>query len=84
VDRFGNLVTNIEAAHLPLVRSVDIGFVSIAGLAPTFGEVAHGELLALVGSSGFLEVCVRDGSAFARLGVHRGTKVVVRGAPRDA
>ena len=81
VDRFGNLVTNIDAAALPVVRSVDIGFVSIAGLASTFGSAAHGELLALVGSSGFLEVSVRDGSATDRLGIGRGTMVVVRGEP---
>lgn len=58
--------------------------VDVAGLAArfvtTYGEGAPGELLALVGNAGRLEIAVRQGSAAARLGGVRGTPVHVRRA----
>jgi S-adenosylmethionine hydrolase len=55
--------------------------VKIAGraarLVRTYGEAARGELVALFGSSGFVEVAVREGSAAAVLGVTRGDSVVL-------
>jgi S-adenosylmethionine hydrolase len=44
----------------------------------TYGEGRSGELLALIGSSGRLELAVREGSAAARLGAFRGAPVQVR------
>ncbi len=44
-------------------------------LCTTYGEVASGAPLALVGSSGWLEIAVRDGSAAAVLGLQPGDKV---------
>jgi S-adenosylmethionine hydrolase len=72
IDRFGNLITDLEAtAH---TRSVEIAGVHVP-LADTYGEVPKGELLAVVGSFGTLEIAVREGSAAARLGVGRGEPV---------
>lgn len=72
VDRFGNLVTNFIA--------VRAGVVEIAGraipLRRTYGDVPPGELVAIIGSSGLLEVAVRDGSAARALGLGRGAPVV--------
>ncbi|HEX7123563.1 MAG TPA: SAM-dependent chlorinase/fluorinase [Gemmatimonadaceae bacterium] len=72
VDRFGNLVTNFIA--------VRAGVVEIAGkaipLRRTYGDVQPGELVAMVGSSGLLEIAVRDGSAAQTLGLGRGTPVL--------
>jgi S-adenosylmethionine hydrolase len=74
VDRFGNLVTNLVA-----VRG---GAVHVAGhraaVHRTYADVAAGALVALVGSSGLLEVAVRDGSAAAAVGIGRGGTVVWR------
>jgi len=77
VDRFGNLVTNIPAGW------VSAGHVVAAGrdLGPvrrSYVEVAPGEVLALVGSAGLLEVAARDGSAAASLGLGRGAEVRVQ------
>lgn len=73
VDRFGNAITNLVG-----VRG---GSVEIAGrvvpLHRTYGDVAPGEACALVGSSGLLEVAVREGSAASVLGIRRGNTVVV-------
>jgi hypothetical protein len=80
VDRFGNLVTNLTEEHLPAhLRAVEFGFSEVHALSRTFSDVEHGGLLALIGSTGSVEICVRDGSAAERFGLGRGAKVVVRG-----
>ncbi|HVA56480.1 MAG TPA: SAM-dependent chlorinase/fluorinase [Gemmatimonadaceae bacterium] len=74
VDRFGNLITNLIG-----VRG---GEVTIAGhtvpVRHTYSDVNAGEIVAVVGSSGLLEVAVRDGNAAVLLGVARGTVVALR------
>jgi len=83
VDRFGNLVTNIEAAALAAFPrqevSTTIGNVRMHGIATAYADVEPGALLAVVGSWGLLEVARRDGSAAAALGVGVGAPVVVEG-----
>jgi hypothetical protein len=74
VDRFGNLVTNIGAR---LSGVVEIGGQLIA-VRRTYADVGEGELVALAGSSGFLEVAVRGGSAAVALAVRRGVPAVWR------
>lgn len=79
VDRFGNLVTSIRAETLEEVgRGVRI---RLGGrplpLVGTYGELDAGQAGALVGSSGRLEIAVREGSAAARFKARRGTPVVV-------
>jgi S-adenosyl-L-methionine hydrolase (adenosine-forming) len=82
VDPFGNLITNIEASQLPADRRalrVEVAGRVVAGLHRTYGEVAPGELLALIGSSGLLEIAVAQGSAAGRLGLGAGAAVDLRG-----
>ncbi len=50
----------------------------IAGVHHTYAEVAPGDVLALVGSEGHLEIAVREGSAARRLGLRSGDRVVLR------
>ena len=74
VDRFGNAITNlvawrggqveVAARQLPIVR--------------TYADVEEGSAAALTGSSGLLEIVVRNGSAASRLGLHRGVEAVLR------
>ncbi|MCH7656061.1 MAG: SAM-dependent chlorinase/fluorinase, partial [Chloroflexi bacterium] len=79
VDRYGNLVTNIPEALLSAAGgglTVDIGGREIAGLSGSFqGEAA---LVAVIGSGGWLEIAVPNGSAARELGVGIGDAVVVR------
>lgn len=74
VDRFGNLITNLMAPRG--------GVVEIAGhtvpLVRAYADVPTGALAALVGSSGLVEVAVRDGSAARLLSAARGVAVVLR------
>jgi S-adenosylmethionine hydrolase len=84
-DRFGNLVTSIREADLgggvPAV--VRVG-ERPARFVKTFGEGAPGELVAMVGSSGRLQVSVREGDAARTHGIGRGEPVRVTLAAPDA
>jgi len=77
IDHFGNAMTNIGTEVL---ESRPRAQVAVAGrrLGPvrrTYGDVAPGEPLALVGSSGLLEIAVRDGSAARDLRLRVGDAV---------
>ena len=76
VDRFGNLVTSLSADAIaePAVVRVAGRVIPLVG---TYGDLARGGLGALVGSSGRLEIAVREGSAAAVLRARRGTRVIV-------
>lgn len=83
VDRFGNLVTNITAAALPPQATVHVAGTE-AGRIPlrrTYRDVPAGQLVALVGSSGRLEVALNQGSAADRLGAGRDDVVTVVPVP---
>lgn len=71
IDRFGNAITNLAARD---GVSVHVGG-HVVRVVRTYGEAAPGELVALVGSSGFVEIAVRDGHAAARLRLWRGQAV---------
>ena len=84
-DAFGNLVTNIAAEHLassPTDRwSLEIAGAIIDGLGSTYGESPTGTLIALAGSSGWIEVAVVNGDAARQLSAGPGTTVWVRRKP---
>jgi S-adenosyl-L-methionine hydrolase (adenosine-forming) len=78
VDRFGNLVTSIRAETLEELGRVRIRLGGrLLPLVGTYGDLEPGQAGALIGSSGRLEVAVREGSAAARFKARRGTPVVV-------
>lgn len=74
IDRFGNAVTNLLA-----VRG---GAVDVAGhtlpIRRTYADVDEGAAIALAGSTGLIEIAIRNGSAAERLGLKRGVEVVHR------
>lgn len=74
VDRFGNLATNLPGPWLRGAAWVEIGRHRVP-VGRTYGDVAPGEGLALVGSDGLVEVAVRDGSAAQAFAVSPGTRV---------
>jgi S-adenosyl-L-methionine hydrolase (adenosine-forming) len=76
VDTYGNLVTNLPAHVLPDQFQVRIGNHLIPRAAH-YAAVQQSGLLALVGSSGLLEISARDANAAALTGAGRGTPVVV-------
>jgi hypothetical protein len=79
VDRFGNLITNIPGELIPSGQAflAELCGRTAHGVA-TYGHAAHGELIALLSSSGLLEVAVSQGSAAHELGAARGAQVMIR------
>jgi S-adenosyl-L-methionine hydrolase (adenosine-forming) len=71
IDHFGNLVSNIPGylTHQQL-WSILIGATRIAGQR-TYADVTPGNLLALVGSHGWVEIAVANGSAQNQLQIHQ-------------
>jgi S-adenosylmethionine hydrolase len=84
VDRFGNLITNIAIEDLAKVvtgRGVPRLTVSIGRrrvpLFRYYDEAECGSVGALINSSGHVEIFGTHGSAFERLGVGKGTVIMV-------
>jgi hypothetical protein len=81
VDQFGNLITNFR---LPAPRQglrIGLGGRWIEQISRTFADVEPGELVAYAGSSGYLEIAVRGGSAAEFLSLDAGDPVQVEVAP---
>ncbi len=75
VDRFGNLITDLRGDQLTGRVQVSLPDATRLELVETYGKVAEGELLALVGSGGFVEIACRGGSAARVTGLARGDMV---------
>lgn len=87
IDRFGNALTNLTADAVRGAfgaSTADDDFVVsvldrvIVGLARSYGDAAVGTLLAILGSSGRLEIAQVGGAASDRLGLGEGDAVRVR------
>ena len=82
VDRFGNLVTNIDRRTFePFARAQPVSLTvaghAIAGVVATYTDIRAGEVCALFGSTDHLELAANGGSAAAALGVSRGAAVEI-------
>ena len=81
-DHFGNLITSLRSEELD---SECAWSVEVAGrvlpLVSTYSETSPGGLIGLFGSSGTLEVSVRNGSAERELGLGRGAGIRLRKVP---
>jgi hypothetical protein len=79
VDRFGNLVTNFHIDAFPAVRERPIvmipGVRAVDKVVNAYAEAPAGEPVVVIGSSGFLEVSVNQGSAAKLLGCVAGSPV---------
>jgi S-adenosylmethionine hydrolase len=83
-DQFGNLVTNLKPGDVPIYGGTAIhtakllaGKREITSFRMTFAEGKPGELFVVPGSSGYLEVVVREGSAASELGLKPGDPIGV-------
>ena len=77
IDRFGNLITDIEAARIPFAPfALEARDVVIDRVERAYAGAAPGAFL-IVGSSGCLEISVANGSAAERLQLRRLERVEV-------
>lgn len=79
IDRFGNLFTNISQDMQNKIKrpKIKIKDKLIRGIKTSYAEVKPGNLLAIWGSSGFLEVAVSSGSAKDKLSANIGDKIEI-------
>jgi len=78
-DAFGNLISNIPRSWLDVRPNwvFEIAGATIAGPSVTYSDVQPGELLALGGSAGLVEIARRNGSAARHLGAGAGETIIV-------
>lgn len=77
VDRYGNAITTLLYDPQMDGASVELASHSIANISTNYADGPE-ELLAIWGSSGRLEIAVRNGSAAQALKLTRGDRVLVR------
>lgn len=83
IDRFGNLISNVPGAELREGMVARIADRDIP-VSNTYGDVAPGEILALINSDGMVEIAVRNGNAALMLHVKTGAAFdLVAGRTRD-
>ena len=85
IDRFGNLITNIDRKafdHLAKgALQIEVGGHVVSRVVSTYSDAAAGEVFALFGSSDHLEIAANGSSAARELGLERGVPVhIVRHA----
>ncbi|MFA9477980.1 S-adenosyl-l-methionine hydroxide adenosyltransferase family protein [Phycisphaerales bacterium AB-hyl4] len=75
IDHFGNLITDLKRDALDTDARITLRNTTIPTIARTFGDVPPGEPVAYFGSTGRLEIAVRNGSAAARFTATPGTTI---------
>lgn len=83
VDRFGNLITNIDRKTFDKFASAEgggrleigVGSHQVGRVVSTYADAADGEVCALFGSSEHLEIAANGSNAAARLELGRGAAV---------
>lgn len=76
IDRFGNIVTSFKPEHVRGKQfRMRVGTVSATRLAESFVDAGDTGPVLIIGSSGFLEVAIRQGSAADKAGAAIGDEV---------
>jgi len=83
VDRFGNLITNFTPRDVPALFErrtgfkIRVGRSEVTALRASYSEGASGEVFAILGSMGYLEISTNRGAASQLTGAANGTEVQV-------
>jgi S-adenosylmethionine hydrolase len=85
IDRFGNLITNIDRKTFDQLAKgpieIAIGHHVVSKVVSTYADAAPGELCAVFGSTDHLEIAANGSDAARELGLERGAPVhIVRRA----
>jgi len=80
IDRFGNLVSNLSKDLFTKLAvgkcfTIAVGGKVIRNLSLTYADAKEGEAFALFGSSGWLEISVKNGNCQRELNVKKGTEI---------
>lgn len=81
-DKFGNLITNITPKDIPQIFDgssqafkITVGKAEVTTLYPSYSAGKAGEIFAILGSTGFLEISANKGAASRLAGADRGSEV---------
>lgn len=81
IDRFGNLITNLPAARLAPRRPPTVRYRSRrCRIVSSYGAGTRGELIAVAGSTGYIELATSQGSAGAACRANVGDRVTLTDA----
>jgi len=82
VDRFGNLITNLDSEAWKRLASepfeVKVGGILVSAVASNYAEMPPGDLFVIEGSAGFLEISLNRGGAANAAGARPGDPVELR------
>ncbi len=82
VDRFGNMVTNVSVADFPDLDKrgfeMAVGSQRVNAIAQNYAERGPGEAFLIVGSAGYYEISVGQGSAAKLLGCGAGAPLELK------
>jgi S-adenosylmethionine hydrolase len=84
VDRFGNLITNIAAEDVPAFFNgnapefkLTVGKAEVTKLKRTFSDGVSGEVFAVIGSMGFIEIVANRAAATMVVQANKGSEVQI-------
>lgn len=85
IDRFGNIITNVDPAAIRKAGSVSagrswavrVGGQVVSGIRRTYADGDPGRPLAVIGSRGYLEIAVNGGNAQQYFGIRPGDAVIL-------
>jgi len=81
-DKFGNLITNITPNDIPHLFAggtfkLTVGKAEVTRLCSSYAEGVQGEIFAILGSAGFLEISANRTPASRLAGADKGSEVTV-------
>jgi S-adenosyl-L-methionine hydrolase (adenosine-forming) len=80
-DKFGNLITNFTPKDVPQITSgsfkLTVGKAEVTKLRSSYADGAQGEIFAILGSSGFVEISTNRGAASRMAGADKGSEVTL-------
>ena len=77
IDKFGNLQTNLRRNQLGPGFVIRVGTTEVRRIVSSYSEASNGELFAIEGSAGLIELCLNQDSAANRLNLRRGAEFEV-------
>ncbi len=82
IDRFGNIISNISKVFLVKTLkkpfSAELKGKSVTTIVTAYGFAPDRELFCIYGSSGFLEISLKNESAAEKLGCIPGDKIIIK------
>jgi len=85
-DRFGNIRTTITSRHLSTFQpsafsGITVGDQTIDSISTTYADTRPGEPVAVIDSSGYLEIAINRGNAAMELACQPGEEILVHFGP---